>query len=137
MLESWLQSCPGLEHVVLDLAPGKPADTAAAAVFAPALRLRSHEERLLMGCLSYIAAGNLPYALEAAQQAPAEGNQIPDLHLLAGALLLAEARNEEAVAPLQKAYLAALTDEKERRSSEPLGQPSRRLYPFLRILLRI
>jgi tetratricopeptide (TPR) repeat protein len=136
VLERWLQNCPELDHVALDVAPGKPIGPTRASVFAPALRLRSPEERLLMACLDYIAAGNIAYALEAARQAPLEGNQIPDLHLLAGALLLAEGRSDEALTPLQKAYVHAMTPPGEQRG-EPLGQPSRRLYPFMRILLRI
>jgi tetratricopeptide (TPR) repeat protein len=137
VLERWLLTCPELDHVALDVAPGRPLGAARSPVPQLALRLCNPEEKLLLACLDGIAAGNQAAALEAALQGPSEGGQFPDLHLLAGALLLAEGRAEEALAPLQKAYLIAMAPESERGNAEPLGHPARRLYPFLRILLRI
>src|SRR5688500_2184287 len=107
MLERWLDGCPELEHLQLDVAPGRPQEQTCQPLSPLAVQLCTSEERLLLACLDHIAAGNYAHALEAAGQAP-EGGAIPDLSLLAGALLLAEGRIEGAVEPLRKAYAVVL-----------------------------
>lgn len=142
MLERWLESCPELELVPLDVAAGKPASSLPEQLGPPAKLLASPEEKLLVECLDQLAAGNHPAALAAALRTPTAAASMPDLYLLQGALLLAEARSVEAVEPLGKAY--ALTLEEADNSAgpnghkpEPLGAPARRLFPALRILLRV
>ncbi|MDQ3024504.1 MAG: hypothetical protein M3R04_09005 [bacterium] len=152
MLEQWLNSCPELTLIALDITPGTRDDAAVVAVPAFALRFASSGERALIACLGYIAAGNHAYALEMAQQAQGEARQLPDLYLLCGALLLAEGRIDDAIEPLRSAYEAASGSTgvsaggKERSGAdsganiggrEPLGLPARRLYPQLRVLLRV
>jgi hypothetical protein len=139
MLERWLQSCPELELLQLDVALGREGGRAAVAVNPLALRLSSPAERALINCLEYIAAGNSAYALEIAERAKGSGALLPDLHLLEGALLLGEGRIQDAMEPLRQAYLIALGNPAEgtRQRVEPIGAATRRLYPQLRLLLRV
>jgi hypothetical protein len=136
VLEQWLSSCPELELIALDIAPGRADDRRTVALSPWALRFAGGAEHALLKCLENIAYGNNARALDAALAARGEAREFPDLHLLAGALLLAAGQSAAATEPLRSAYDVAFA-EGGQRHSEPLGSPTRRLYPQLRLLLRL
>jgi hypothetical protein len=89
--------------------------------------LLTGEEQLLVRALRLIAANRAGEAASLLGSLAEAGALLPDLHLLAGALELAEGRLDAACAHFQRCYGAAV---------DP-GLALRRLQPSLRFLLRI
>lgn len=127
MWQRWLASYPDLELLDLDVGRGKEEFRSRRALSGLSVLLMPGDERALLHCLAALAQNDWTTAAIIAER-EAQGNSLQtDIHMLAGALLLGQGRCAEAVLPLERCF----------KSEGPTGSPTRRLYPGLRILLRI
>jgi hypothetical protein len=127
MWQRWMASFPELELLDLDIGRGKEEHRATRGLSWLSVLLMPADERALYSCLRHLAANDYVSASLIAEREAASGTIMPDLHLLAGAFLLGRGACADAMAPLQRSYQVA----------QPTGSATRRMYPGLRILLRI
>ena len=127
MWDTWFFSHPDLSLISLDVGRGLSENRSRNHVTRLVEIMMPSDERQLLRCLDHLAAGNSAAAASLITQASAAGSLSPDIHLLAGAFELARGRNEEARSALEQCV----------RDEERCGEKIRRIYPGLRILLRI
>jgi tetratricopeptide (TPR) repeat protein len=125
--QRWLNSYPELQLLDLDVGTDREAKRRLGNLPLLAGMLMPHDEAVLRQCVLRLLEDDLAGASQIATQEAAAGCLLPDVHLLAGALLLSEGRVAEAAVVLRKCYM-----------SEPLPGPAlRRICPGLRLLLRL
>lgn len=127
MWQRWMASYPELELLDLDVGRGKEEYRNRRALPWLSIWMMPGDERALLACLGALARGDSTGAAVIAERESRANCLLNDLHLLAGALLLAQGRCAEAVVPLERCF----------SSDQPTGSATRRLYPGLRILLRV
>ncbi len=127
MWQRWMASYPELELLDLDVGRGKEEHRHRRMLHWLSVWLMPGDERALLACLGALAQGDLPGAALIAEREARNYSLLTDMHMLAGAFLLSQGRCAEAVAPLERCF----------KSDKPTGCATRRLYPGLRILLRI
>jgi hypothetical protein len=127
MWQRWMSTYPDLELLELDVGRGKEEHRARHALAPMGLLFMPANERALYHCLGALAAGEWAVAERIAVHEAANYSLQTDIHLLAGAFLLADGLCAEAVEPLERSYKTAVV----------VGAATRRLYPGLRMLLRI
>jgi hypothetical protein len=127
MWQRWMASYPDLELLDLDVGRGKDEFRNRRALHWLSAWLMPGDERALVGCLNALAHNDLTGASLIAEREARGYVLLLDLHMLAGAFLLSQGRCAEAVIPLERCF----------KSDKPTGYATRRLYPGLRILLRI
>ena len=127
MWDRWLSSYPELDLLELDIGVGRSESRALHGLAWGVPYFMPPDERTLLRCLRLLADDNYAEAAAIADEYARGGCLLPDLPLLAGALHLHYGRISPAVAVLEHSFLAR---------AEP-GLAIRRLYPGLRLLLRI
>ncbi|MCB1217717.1 hypothetical protein KDL44_09995 [bacterium] len=127
MWDNWLFSHPELAHITLDVGRGLGETRSRHHVTKLVELLMPWDEKQVLYCLDQLAAGDSRSAAAIAARASAGGSLQGDTHLLAGAFALAMARPQEAVNALEQLG----------RENTDCGEAIRRMYPGLRILLRI
>ena len=127
MWDTWIFSHPDLSLISLDVGRGLSENRSRNHVTRLVESMLPWDERQLLRALDYLAAGNTAAAAAVITEASRIGSLSVDTHLLAGAFELARGRNEEARIALEQCV----------RDEENCGEKIRRIYPGLRILLRI
>jgi tetratricopeptide (TPR) repeat protein len=127
MWDNWIFSHPDLSLITLDVGRGQSENRSRNHVTRLVEVLMPHDERQLLRGLDYLANGKSSAAAAVLTEASRIGTFSTDIHLLAGAFELARGRNEEARMALEQCV----------KDEEHCGDKIRRIYPGLRILLRI
>lgn len=127
MWQRWLNSFPELQLLDLDVGREREERRSLITLAPLTLWVMPHDERALHRILSLLSANDQAGAAMLADRESDGGSLLPDIHLLAGALRLAEGRVADAADCLRRCYL----------SDPPPGAAVRRLSPHLRLLLRV
>ncbi|MCB1185957.1 hypothetical protein KDL29_02225 [bacterium] len=127
MWDNWLFSHPELSLVTLDVGRGLGENRSSYHVTKLVEILMPYDEKQLLYCLERLAGGDSRGAAGVISNASRAGSLLPDTHLLAGAFALAQGRLDDALGALEQCG----------RESPDCGEAIRRIYPGLRILVRI